>query len=132
MAVAGRRVAHLTDVVERTGEIEASFPRDDRLERLARHVLHHHEKHVVVLLGRQDRNDVGMIERRKQTRFVQEFTEVDTLPMRHLDRDLLVDPGVAGEVYGTEAPLPIAERSELTDLLAAKTFACVELYPGEQ
>jgi hypothetical protein len=42
----------------------------------------------------------------EQPRLVEEFTEVQSLPMRDLDRDLLVDPGVLGQVNGAESAAP--------------------------
>ncbi len=43
-------VADLAGVVERQRQVERAVARDDRLERLARHVLHHDEEDVVLLL----------------------------------------------------------------------------------
>ena len=51
-------VADLAGVVERARHVERAFARDDRLERLARHELHHDEEDVLLLLRGQDRDDV--------------------------------------------------------------------------
>ena len=77
--------------------------RDDGLERVARHVLHHDEEDVLLLLRRQNRDDVRMVERGQQARLAQQIAEVDVLPVRNLDGDFLVDPGVFGEVDSAES-----------------------------
>ena len=62
-----------------------------------------------------------MIERGEQARLAQQLAEVQILPVRDLDRDALVDPGVFREVHGAEAAA--AERLEdaiLAERLAAK------------
>src|SRR5262247_4120053 len=96
------RVADLAGEVERAAEIERSLTRDDRLERFARHELHHDEEDVLLLLRREDRDDVGMIERREEPRLAQELAEVDALLVRNLERDLLVDPRVFREIDRAE------------------------------
>ena len=48
------------------------------------------------------RDDVGMVERGEQARLAQQLAEVEVLPVRDLERDLLVDPGVFREVDGAE------------------------------
>ena len=73
------------------------------LERLARHVLHHDEEHVVLLLGGEHRDDVRMAHRGEQPRLLQHLAEVEVLLVRDLERDLLVDPGVFGQVDAAEA-----------------------------
>ena len=63
----------------------------------------------------------GMIELSEQPRLVQQLAEVEVLPVRDLDRDLLVDPGVFREIDAAEAAA--AERRKdavLPDGLAAK------------
>ena len=64
------RVAHLTGEVERLRQLERALACDALLERLARHVLHHDEEVVVLLLGRQDRDDVRVTHRREQARLL--------------------------------------------------------------
>ena len=96
-------VADLAGVVERARQIERAVARDDRFERLARHELHHDEEDVVLLLRRDDRDDVGMIETGEQPRLAQQLAEVDALLVRNLQRDFLVDPGVFREVDRAEA-----------------------------
>ena len=51
-----------------------------------------------------------MVERSEQARLSKQIAEVDVLPVGHLDRDLLVDPGVFGEVNGAESAA--AERRQ--------------------
>ncbi len=51
-------VADLAAEVERPGEVEHTLLDDEMLQRLARHVLHHDEKHIVLSLGREDADDV--------------------------------------------------------------------------
>jgi hypothetical protein len=97
------RVADLADVVERTVQVECALARDDRLEGFTRHVLHHDEEEVLLLLGGEDRDDVGMVERGQQARLAEQLAEVDALLVRHLEGDFLVDPRVLGEVHGPEA-----------------------------
>ena len=96
-------VADLTAVVERARHTERAFARDHRLERLAGHELHHDEEDVLLLLRREDRDDVRVVERREQPRLAQQLAEVEVLFVRDLERDLLVDPGVFREVDGAEA-----------------------------
>ena len=72
--------------------------------------LHHDEEHVVLLLGRRDRHDVRVVEAREQAWLPEQLAEVEILPVGHLDRDLLVDPGVFREVDAPEAAAP--ERRE--------------------
>ena len=103
-------VADLAGVVERAGEVERALAQHDRLERLARHVLHHDEEHAVLLLGGGDGDDVRVRDAGEQARLAQQVAEVEVLPVRHLDRDLFVDPGVAREVYGAESAA--AERGQ--------------------
>jgi len=112
------RVADLAGEIERAREVQRTVRSDDVLERLAGDVLHHDEEHAILLLRGRDRNDVGMADRREQAWLVQEFAEVEILPVRDLDRDFLIDPGVLREVDRTEATA--AERRDdfvLTELL---------------
>ena len=102
-------------------QIERALALDDRLERLARHVLHHDEEHVVLPLGGQDGDDVRMVEGGEEARLAQQLAEVQVLAVRNLDRDFLVDPGVFGQVDGAEPSAP--ERRDdavLSDRLAAE------------
>ena len=117
-------VADLADVVERERQVEGSVARDDRFERLARHELHHDEEDVLLLLRRENCHDVRMIQGCEKTWFAQQFAEVDTLLVRNLERDLLVDPGIFGEVHGAEASA--ADRRQnlvLADDLVPKEHA---------
>ena len=86
------------------------------------HVLHHDEEDVVLLLRGRDGDDVGMADAGEQARLAQQLAEVEALAVRHLDRDLLVDPGVVREVDGTEAAA--AERRG--DLVLAECLASEE------
>ena len=96
------RVLHrprdLDRIVERLIDLEPTAGRDDRLEGFARDVLHHDEENVVLLLRRRDRDDVRMVECGQQARFPQQFAEVQILAVRDLERDLLVDPGIFGQI----------------------------------
>ena len=87
-------IQDLTRVIEHEIQLEGAAIRDDRLERLARDVLHHDEKDVVLLFCRDDGDDVRMVERREQPRLAQELTEVESLAVRHLHRDALADPRI--------------------------------------
>ena len=63
----------------------------------------------------------GMAQAGEQPRLAQQLAEVQVLAMRNLERDLLVDPGVFGQVDRAEAAA--AERRDdavLADGLAAK------------
>ena len=115
-------VADLAGEIERAAEIERAVQRDDVLERLALHVLHHDEEDVVLLLRRGDRDDIGMADAGEQPRLAQQLAEVESLTVRDLDRDLLVDPGVLREVDGAEAAA--AERRD--DLVLAEGLASEE------
>ncbi len=95
-------VADLAGEVERARQLDRALERDDVLERLARHVLHHDEEDAVLLLRRGDGDDVGVADAGEEARLAQQLAEVQVLPMRNLDRDLLVDPGVLREVDGAE------------------------------
>ena len=64
-------------------------------------------------------DDVGMADAGEQARLAQQLAEVEVLAVRHLDRDLLVDPGVLREVDGAEAAA--AERRD--DLVLAERLA---------
>src|SRR5438093_1409594 len=82
---------------------ERAVARDNRLERLAGDELHHDEEDVLLLFGSENRDDVRVIERSQQARLAQQLAEVDALLVRHLERDLLVDPGVFREVHRPKA-----------------------------
>ena len=115
-------VADLAGEIERQREIERAARADDVLERLALHVLHDDEEDAVLLLRGRDGDDVGMADRGEEPRLAQQFAEVEALPVRHLDRDLLVDPGVVREVNGAEAAA--AERR--ADLVLPELLALEE------
>ena len=68
------------------------------------------------------RDDVRVIEAGEQPRLAQQLAEVDALLVRDLERDLLVDPGVFGEVDGAEAAA--ADRRE--DLVLADDLSAEE------
>jgi hypothetical protein len=114
-------VADLADEVERPRQVDRAVAIRDGFERLARHVLHHDEEHVVDALGGEHGHDVGMAQRGEEAWFAQQLAEVEALAMRHLERDLLVDPGVLGQEHRAEAAA--AERREnlvFADHLVAK------------
>ena len=100
------RVRDLARVVEHRGQVQRALVDDDRLERLARHVLHDDEEGVVLLLGGDDVDDVRMIERGEQPRFAKQLAEVEILPVGNLDGDALVDPRVFRQVHGAEPAAP--------------------------
>ena len=105
------RVGDLDGEVERARQLERALADDDALERLARDVLHHDEEDAFLLLRREHRDDVGVIEAAEQPRLVEQLAEVEVLlPMRDLDRDFLVEPRVLGEVDRAEPSA--AERRE--------------------
>ena len=93
------RAARLAREVERLRHVERAAG-NHGLQRLALDVFHDDEEDVFLLLGRRDRDDVGMIERRQQPRLVQQLGEVEVLPVGHLERDVLVDPGIPRQVHG--------------------------------
>ena len=97
------RVADLAGEIEREGHVEGAVAEDLLLERLALHVLHDDEEDVVLLLGREHGDDVGMAHRREQPRFLEQLGEVEALLVGNLQRDFLVDPGVFGQVHAAEA-----------------------------
>ena len=96
-------VADLTREIQSAREVERPLTRDHRLERLARDELHHDEKDVLLFLGGEDGDDVRVIERGKKPRLAQQLAEIDALLVRHFERDLLVDPGVFGEIHRAKA-----------------------------
>ena len=63
-----------------------------------------------------------MVEAGEQPRLAQQLAEVDALLVRHLERDLLVDPGVFGEVDRAEAAA--ADRRQ--DLVLADDLTAEE------
>ena len=119
------RVADLAGVVERAAEIERAVALDHRFERVARHVLHHDEEHVVLLLGGEDGDDVRVAQRGEQARLAQQLTEVEILPMGNLDRDFLVDPRVFRQIDAAEAAAAEGrEDAVFPDRLSAKEHLC--------
>src|SRR3954463_11782489 len=96
-------VADLAGEIQRAIQIECPLRRDDVLESLPLHVLHDNEEDALLFLRGNDCDDIGVADARQQARFAEEFTEIESLPMRNLDRDLLVDPGVVGEVNSAES-----------------------------
>ena len=84
-------VADLTGVVERAAHLQGAARGDDLLEGLAGHVLHHDEEHVVLLFGRRDGHDVGVVQAGQQARFTQQLSEILILPVGNFEGDLLVD-----------------------------------------
>ena len=99
-------VADLAREVQSAVQFQRALERDDVLEGFSLDVLHHDEEDVVLFLRRGDRDDVGMADAGKQTRLAKQLAEVQPLPVRDFDRDLLVDPGVVREVNGTETTAP--------------------------
>ena len=120
------RVADLAAVVEGLGQLERALAIRDRLERLARHVLHDDEEHLADPLGGEHGDDVGMAQRRQQPRLVQQLAEVERLAVGDLERDLLVDPGVLGQEDRAEPAA--AERRQ--DLVLADHLVAEEHRPA--
>ena len=121
------RVADLTGIVERQTQGERAAAGQHRLERLPGHELHHDEEDVFLLLGGEDRDDVGMTEGREQARLTQQLAEVDALLVGNLQGNLLVDPGVFREVDRAE-PAAADRRQHLVfanDLAAKKHRASI-------
>ena len=52
----------------------------------------------------------GWLRRGEQARLAEQLAEVQVLAVRNLDRDFLVDPGVLGQVDGTEPSAPERAR----------------------
>ena len=103
-------VADLAREVERAVQVERAVRRDQVLQRFTRHVLHDDEEHAVLLFGGRDGDDVGMADGSEKAGFTQQLAEIESLPVRDLDRDLLVDPRVLCEVHGPEPAA--AERTD--------------------
>ena len=94
-------------------------------ERVAGHVLHHDEEDVVLLLGGEHGDDVRMAEAGEQARLAQQLAEVEVLPVRNLERDLLVDPRVFREIDAAKAAAAEGrEDAVLPDGLSAKEHLC--------
>ena len=96
-------VADLAREVEGAVQIERALSHDDVFERLTGHVLHDDEEHVLLLLGREYGDDVGVTHGGEQPRLLDHLAEVEVLLVRYLERDLLVDPRVFGKVDTAEA-----------------------------
>ncbi len=112
------RIRNLAGVIERLRQFEGAAIDDDRLERLARDVLHHDEEDVVLLLRGDDRDDVRMVEGGQEPR-LRQLAEVESLTVRNLDGDTLVDPRVLGKVDGAEP----ATAERLDDPVLAECLA---------
>ncbi len=93
----------LEGVGEGPGDVEALLPIEDGLEGLALHVLHDDEEDAVHALGGENADDVLMVEGGQEARLLEHLFFCAALTMRHLDGDLLVDPGVLGEEHRPEA-----------------------------
>ena len=83
--------------------VERALTQDDLLECFAGDVLHHDEKHPVLLFRREHRDDVRVIHRGEEPWLLQHLGEIEVLLVRNLDCDLLVDPGVFGEEDAAKA-----------------------------
>jgi hypothetical protein len=95
-------VADLATEVERARQIQDALTHDDVLECFPGHILHHDEKHIVLLLRGEDCDDVRMAERGKKTRLLEHLDRIEVLLVRNFQRDFLVDPGIFSEVDDTE------------------------------
>ncbi len=121
-------IADLRRIVERAHHLERATLDDDRLQRIARDVLHDDEKHVVLFFRRDHGDDVRMPERREQARLFQEFAEVQILAMGHLECHPFVDPGVFRQVDGGESATP----EGLDDLVLAERLAAKHHFRGSE
>jgi hypothetical protein len=102
-----QRVGHCNSDAEHLGQTHA-VPRDDRIEALAPHVLHDEE---VVAVGRLDfvnRDDVGVIERRRGLRLLHEPAPAILVRQpvggQHLDCHLAPETGITRPVDLAHAP----------------------------
>lgn len=123
-------VADLTCKIQRARHIERALSSDDRFQGLARDILHHDEKHVLMLLSREDRHDIGVTEAGEQSRFLEQLAEIDALAVWDLDGDLFVNPGVFRQIDRAEATAP-DRREDLVfaDFLTPEEHGCVGSIP---
>jgi len=119
-------VADLAGEVEGTRHVECALAIGDRLEGLARDVLHDDEEDLADPLGGEHGDDIGMTQRRQQPRLAQQLAEVERLAVRHLEGDLLVDPGVLGQEDRAEA----AAAEGRQDLVLADDLVAEEHPPA--
>ncbi len=96
-------VADLAAEVERAREIEYTLPHDQMLERFSLHVFHHDEEHIVLFLCGEDGDDVRMAHGGEQPRLLEHLAEIEILLVGNFEGDLLVDPGVFGQVDDAKA-----------------------------
>ena len=96
----------LLAVSEGLGEREP-IARDEPIERLSRHVLHHEKLDPGVAHDIVQRDDVRMIEGRRGARFLQEASlpiPIRQLVSEHFDRDGAVQPHVTGSIHFSHSP----------------------------
>ena len=96
-----QRIGHRNRDSQHFAEAQA-VARDERVEALAPHVLHHDELGAVGRLDLVDGDDVGMVEGRGGLRFLDEAAAAirvrQAVGGEHLDGDLAVQPRVAGAI----------------------------------
>jgi hypothetical protein len=101
------RVLHplqdLDDVVQGARDVQALLAVEHGLQALALDVVHHDEEDALHPLRGQDADDVGVVEGGQEARLLEQVVEVPALAVGDLDGDLLVDPGVLGQVDRPEA-----------------------------
>src|SRR5262245_39049651 len=126
------RITELTGEIERAADVERALPLNQLLQRFTSDVLHHDEEHAVLFFGGQHRDDVRMIERGEEPGFLDEIGEIQVLLVRHLDGDLLVNPGVFSEEHAAETAA--AERREdpvLSDMLTLEEHGLPHEYTSQ-
>jgi dolichyl-phosphate-mannose-protein mannosyltransferase len=109
----------LDDVVEGARDVEALLAVEHGLQALALDVVHHDEEDALHPLRGQDADDVGVVEGGQEARLLEQVVEVPALAVGDLDGDLLVDPGVLGEIDRPEpAGAQVREDLILPDCLS--------------
>ena len=104
----GQAAAHVLDDAQLPGDGQTRTALHDGPERLARHVLHHDVRRVVVLADLEHRHDVGVAQAPGRARLAGEalaqLRAVEAVAQQ-LDGDEAVDRGIAPEVYDGHAAL---------------------------
>ena len=117
--------------LDRLELVDHLLPVEQAFEALALHVLHDDEERSVDLLRGQDGDDVGVVEGGEETGLLEEIVLLPGLAVGDLDRDPLVDPGVAGEENRAEsARAQVLEDLIFPDILAQQKHARRRVYEG--
>ncbi len=99
-------VGDLPDVVHGLLAVEDLFLLEDPFERPPLDVFHDHEEDVLLLLGRDHPDDVGVVEGGLEPGLLEQLVELDGLLVGDLEGDLDVEPGVLGQEDRPEPPAP--------------------------